>query len=184
MTRFTITDGSNRFFNTSRNDFRMLHDIAGRFNTSWNEHHVIRQAVPPQRAVFVLMPRIREFDTQCADIGLIEHGQNEIQRHVEHMRAVPISPTAMQPHAVSRNSFNCLVDRRDVPLDCCNKLRIRQLAIEHRPVHREIRRVDLHEKSGIVYRAIFVSHFARQRLKIGVARIVIRVYQRAGNDSW
>src|ERR1041384_3425830 len=53
----------------------MLHDILRRVDRSWTQRHVMLQRMPPQGFVFMLMPRIREFDAQRPHVRLIQHRQ-------------------------------------------------------------------------------------------------------------
>ena len=94
----------------------MLHDVAVALNHAGQKQHVIGQFVPAQRFQFVLMARIAELDAERADVGLIEHGQDKVERDVVEMRAVPVAPAAVQTHAFSRDAIDRLIERRNVHL--------------------------------------------------------------------
>ena len=101
-----------------------------------------------------------------------------IEGHVVNMRSVPIAPTAVQPHAIARNSFERTIQRGDVHLRGRDEFRIRGIAIEHRPIHGKIGRIDLQQQSGLMDSQIFVPHLARERRQVSFVRIVMRIQHR------
>ena len=92
-----------------------------------------------QGFILVLLPGIGKLDAQPANMRLIQHRKDEIEWNIEYVGTVPIAPTAMQPYAIAWNSFDRLVDRRNVHLTGRNELRVGNVAIKHRPVHCKIR---------------------------------------------
>ena len=59
----------------------------------------------------------------------------------------------------------------------------REIAVHHGAVHREIRRVDLQDEPGLVDRLVFLAHLARDRVEVGVVRLVMRVEHRRRDDA-
>ena len=88
----------------------------------------------------------------------------------------------MQSHAVARNALDAFVDRGDVTLAALDELAVGQIAVHHGAIHREVGRVDLQDQPGLVHRLVLLAHLARDRIEIGVVRIVVRV-EHGGRDD-
>ena len=140
-------------------------------------------ACAAQRLQFVLVARIAELDAERAHVGLIEHRQDQIERDIVKMRAIPIAPAAMQAHAIAGDAVDGLIDRRHVHLRGLDELRVGKIAIKHGPVHGQIGRIDLQQQARAVDGEIFVAHLARQGGQIGLLRIIERVEHRGGDDA-
>ena len=98
-----------------------------------------------QRRVFVLAARIGELDGESADVGLIKYRQQRLEPDVVDVRSFPIAPADMQPHPITRNSVQRLVQRCDVLLDDLDEFRVGLVLEQEHALHRQIRRVDLQD---------------------------------------
>ena len=67
----------------------------------------------------------------------------------------------MQPHAVTRNALDHLVDGRYAPLHRFNEAGVIEVAVHHDAIHGEIGGVDLQQEARFVNRLAFVLHLAR-----------------------
>ena len=103
----------------------MFDNVACRLDDAGQQHHVIGQAMAAYGLIFVLMAGIGELNAERADIRLVQHGKNQIERDVEYMRTVPVAPTAMQAHAIAWNSFDGFVDCGNMHLASADELCIR-----------------------------------------------------------
>ena len=57
--------------NPARDNFRMFDKVRCGIDYSWHERHILGQRILLDRFIFMLMPRVREFNRQRADFRLI-----------------------------------------------------------------------------------------------------------------
>ena len=135
-----------------------------------------------QRRIFVLAARVGELDAQAADIGLVKGRQQRLEADVVDVRTFPVAPADVQPYAVARNALQRLVERGDVLLDDLDEFRVGLVLEQQHPFHRQIRRVDLQDQSGIDHGLVFVVHLAGDRVEILFVGRIMRVEHRRRDD--
>ena len=72
----------------------------------------------------------------------------------------------MQSDAIARNALDSLIDRRHVHLAGRHKLGVGEISVEHRAVHRQVRRIDLQDEPRFVDCEIFLVHLTGKRGQI------------------
>ncbi len=137
----------------------------------------------PERGVLMGVSRVGEFDRERADVGPVERRQDAGERDVVDVRAFPVAIADMQPHALTRNALDALVDRRDLQLAGLDEVAVGKIAMHHGAVHGEVGRVDLQHEPGTMDRLVFLLHLTREGVEIGFVRIVIRVQHGRRNDA-
>jgi hypothetical protein len=89
----------------------------------------------------------------------------------------------VKPHPITWNVRQRLVECRDVLLDDPYELGVRLVLVEQYPLHRQIRRVDLENESGVDNGIVFVSHLAGDRIQIGFVGWIVRIEHRGRDNS-
>ena len=105
------------------------------------------------------------------------------ERDVVDVRALPVAPAAVQPHAVARNALERLVERRHVQLARLDELGIALVLERHGALHGEIGRVDLQDQAGLVDGEVLGPHLARQRHQVVLVAVVVGVHHGRGDDA-
>src|SRR5438105_2280363 len=89
----------------------------------------------------------------------------------------------MDAHSFSRHIRQRVIERLDVHFDSLAKVAEAQILELHMPAHREIRAVDLEDKTCGANRLIFVPHRICERSQIGFMCWVMFVAQEKRNDT-
>ncbi len=103
-----VPDSVDRFTDAIGDDLGVLDEIGRAVDHTGNEDGVTGRRIILDRAIFVLMSRVGEFDAECPDIGLIEDREQLAERKIVRMRAFPVSPAAVQPDLRARDSAMAL----------------------------------------------------------------------------
>ena len=99
------------------------------------------------------------------------------------VRALPVAPAAMQPHAVAWDALQRFVERGHVQLAGLHELRVGLVLERHGALHRQIRRVDLQDQARLVDGLILGPHLAGERHQIGFVAVVVGVHHSGGDDA-
>jgi len=75
----------------------------------------------------------------------------------------------MQPHAVCRDTFERLVQSRDMLLDQLGVFHVGHVLEQQHALHRQVGRVDLQHETRLGHGEIFGPDLARDSVKIGFA---------------
>jgi len=100
-----VSHGRYRLLEPPRDYFWVLHNIGGGVDHARQQHHVGGQRIPAYGLVFMLMARVGELDAERADVGLVEHRQDQLEGDIVNVRPVPVGPSS---NAAGRDRAGCL----------------------------------------------------------------------------
>ena len=97
----TATASSMRRATTSR----VLDEVGGGVDHAGDQQPVLGQGIGAQRRVLVLVAGVGELDGERAGVRLVEDRQDGREPDVVDVRALPVAPAAVQPHAIARDAL-------------------------------------------------------------------------------
>ena len=133
----------------------VLDVVGGGVDHSGDENHLIGQRVAFEAPVLVRVSRIGHRHYEGADIGLVDDGQDLVERHVEIVGTLVVPPADVKSHPRRIDSGECFVYTAHDELHPVEEFRDRPLAEKSVPLHGEVRGVDLQQQAPVDDVAVF-----------------------------
>ena len=135
------------------------------------------------RSAGLMLPaRIGELEAEGADLRLVERRQDHLHGHVVIVRPSQL-PQQTCSRAIRRKTVEAAVQRRHVLLDQLGEVLVRQVLVQQDTLHREVRRIDLQDKSGLDDPGVLDVQLAGDRIEIVLMRGVVRVQHGRRDDA-
>src|SRR5579859_7645922 len=120
---------------------------------------------------------------QRADIHAPDQGQDRLQRHVAVVRSLIIAPADVHANPFAWNVAQTIVDGGDHAFDKAQEIAERPVLKRDVMLERQIRAIELEQKTLVCNRFIFDLKRAADRSEVGVLGVVMLVLDRRYHDA-